>query len=201
MAERSRFRRGSACTLRMDKKYQKTWKLALPYLKSGVRKDFVLHTEGVVKATEMIMKLSGRGDESLLIPAAILHDAGWSKVPKVLQLSDDKEEKIKALQLHIKYAPEIISKVLGQAGYEKERIKKIIDIVKAHKFKDPKEVNKRILIDADAVSDCFKKQFKSDMKSYKVSEKDLYNFRKKNNKFYTQAAKAIFESEIEKRIK
>lgn len=184
----------------MNKQYQKIWKLALPYLKSGVRKDFVLHTQGVVKATEMIMKLSGQGDESLLIPAAILHDTGWAKVPKRLQLSDDKDDKIKALKLHIKYAPEIISKVLGQAGYEKEKIKKITEIVKSHKFKDPKEINKRILIDADALSDSFKKQFAADLKYYKAGRASMCNFRIKNNKFYTKIAKRVFTEEIRKRL-
>jgi hypothetical protein len=183
----------------MKTKYQKIWKLALPYLRGGVRKDFVLHTEGVVKAMEMILKLDGRGDESLLMPAAILHDTGWSMVPKFLQLSEDKKDKIKALELHLEFAPEIIGKILNQAGYEKEKISKIIDIVKAHKFKNPKEINKRILIDADTMSDCFKKQFESDMKSYKQSKESLYNFRKKNNKFYSKAAEEIFRKEIEKR--
>ena len=185
----------------MNKKYQKIWKLALPYLKSGVDKDFVKHTRGVIKAMEMIIKLGGRGDESLLLPAAILHDTGWSKVPKNLQVGASKKDRIRALKLHIKYAPEIISKVLGLAGYEKSKIKKIIEIVKAHKFKNPKDLNKRILIDADAVSDAFAKQFKSDMKSYKVTGKSLYDFRKKNNKFYYKVSGEIFNKEIEKRLK
>lgn len=183
----------------MNKKYKKIWRLALPYLKSGVRKDFVLHTRGVVKAVEMIMKLGGKGDESLLMPAAILHDTGWSMVPKFLQLSQDKKDKITALRLHIDLAPKIISKILGQAGYEKEKIKKIIEIVEAHKFQNPQEINKRILIDADAVSDCFKEQFESDMKFYRASRKSLYDFRKKNNKFYTKVAKEIFNREIRSR--
>lgn len=184
----------------MNKKYQKIWKLALLHLKSGYRKDFVLHTEGVVKAAETIMKLGGKGDESLLAPAAILHDAGWSKVPKSMQLSDDGKIKIRALKLHLKFAPEIIHKILGKAEYENGKINKIVEIVKNHKFKNPKEINKRILIDADNVADALKKQFESDMKFYKVSRKNLYNFRKKNNKFYTKIAKQIFIEELNKRL-
>lgn len=171
----------------------------MPYLKSGVRKDFVLHTQGVVKAMEMIIK-SGQGDESLLMPAAILHDTGWSMVPKFLQLSQDKKDKITAPKLHIEFAPEIINKVLNQAAYGKGEIKKIVEIVEAHKFQNPQEINKRILIDADAVSDCFKEQFESDMKFYKVSRENLYNFRKKN-KFYSKDAEKIFARELNKRLK
>lgn len=182
----------------MNKQYQKIWKLALPYLRAGVRKDFVLHTEGVVKAMEMIIK-SGQGDDGLLMPAAILHDTGWSMVPKFLQLSKDKKDNIKALRLHIKYAPKIINKVLCQIGYEKKIIKKIIDIVVAHKFKNPKEINKRILIDADTMADAFKKQFESDMKSYNQTRERLYYYRKKN-RFYTEVAEEIFTKELNKRL-
>ncbi|MFH0956025.1 MAG: HD domain-containing protein [Candidatus Falkowbacteria bacterium] len=183
----------------MKAKYQKIWKLALPYLKSGYRKNFVLHTEGVVKATEIIINLSGKGDESLLIPAAILHDTGWFKVLKDLQMSNDKKDKIKALKLHIKYAPEVIRKILEKVKYENKKINKIVEIVKSHKFKNPKDINKRILIDADALVDVFKKQFESDMKSYNTSRKDSYDFRKKN-KFYTKIAKQIFIKELNKRL-
>lgn len=183
----------------MNKQYQKIWRLALPYLKSGVRKDFISHTRGVVKAVTMIMKKSGLGDERLLLPAAILHDTGWSMVPKFLQLSEDKKDKIRALELHLEFAPAIIGKILGQVGCENGKINKIIEIVKAHKFKNPRDINKRILIDADALSDAFKKQFESDLKSYKVNRKSLYNFRKKDNEFYYKVSEKIFNNEIEKR--
>ena len=74
----------------------------MPYLKSGHKKDFVLHTEGVVKAVEMIIRLGGKGEKSLLIPAAILHDVGCSKVSEKLQTSNNKRDIIKALKQHIR---------------------------------------------------------------------------------------------------
>ena len=64
----------------------------MPYLKSGVRKDFVLHTKGVIKAVEMIVKMGGKGDERLLVPAAILHDVGWSNISRKLQKSKNKKD-------------------------------------------------------------------------------------------------------------
>jgi len=181
----------------MNKKYQKIWKLALPYIRAGREKDFT-HVKGVVKAMEIIIK-SGLGDESLLIPAAILHDTGWCRVSKKLQKSQDKKDRIKALRLHLKYSAIIAAKILRELGYEPREIKKIAEIIKAHKFADPKEINKRILIDADCLSDCFKEQFECDMKSYKLSKEKLYNFRK-DNKFYTKVAEEIFNREIEKRL-
>jgi hypothetical protein len=40
----------------MKKIFEKIWKLALPYLKKGRRKNFVIHTQGVIKAMELLLK-------------------------------------------------------------------------------------------------------------------------------------------------
>jgi hypothetical protein len=187
----------------MNKKYSKIWELVKPYLRKGKIKDFVMHTEGVVRATEMILKKE-KGDAEILIPSAILHDVGWAKVPVELQNVKDRKEgnkKIirKALEFHIEFAPEIINGILTKLGYDKKIIRKIIDVVKDHKFKNPRDTNKRILIDADAVGCVFREQFYSDAKSYKNSPKENYEIRKKDNKFYTKTAKEIFEKEMRKR--
>lgn len=183
----------------MDKKFEKIWKLAVPYLKKGKRKDFVLHTQGVIKAMELLLKRE-KGDKGILIPAAILHDLGWSNVPLSLQKSNGKTEKIRALELHLKYAPKIIELVLIQCGYKKDQIKKIAGIVLAHKSKNPRQSDKRLLIDADTLSDAFNEQFYSDVKAYKTTAKEHYNFRK-NNRFYTKTARIIFNKELDERRK
>jgi len=149
------------------------------YLRGGVRKNFVIHAEGVVKAMEMILKKE-KGDADILILAAMLHDVGWCSVPEKFQMAEDKKLKQEGMQLHIKN-------------------KKIASIVMAHKS-NPRKSDKRILIDADALSDVFRKQFASDMAAYENTAQELYDFRK-NNKFYTKTAKEIFEIEIKKRVK
>ena len=181
----------------------KIWKLAKPYLKKGIIKDFILHTEGVVKATEMILRKK-RGDREILIPAAILHDVGWAKVPKELQQVNSRKKKnkktiIKAHKLHIEYAPGIIYGILNKLEYGRKTINKIVAIVRDHKFRNPKNINKRILIDADTLGCVFSKQFYSDAKSYGNSPEENYAIRKKENKFYTKTAKEIFEREMKNR--
>jgi HD superfamily phosphodiesterase len=183
----------------MDKKYKKIWQLALPYLEKGKRKDFVTHTKGVIKAMEMILKKE-KGDKDLLIPAAILHDVGWAKVPVKIKKSGKKMDKDEALRLHIKYAPEIIKGVLDKVDWSKEQINEIIEIVIAHKFVNPRKKVKQLLIDADNLSDALKEQFYSDAKSYKNNAYDFYKIRLEN-KFYTKTAKKIFDIELEKRRK
>jgi hypothetical protein len=181
----------------MKKDYENIWNLALPYLKRGVMKDFVLHTKGVVKSMEMLLEKE-HGEESTLVPAAILHDVGWSAVPESIQKSKDDSDRKKALRLHIEYAAPIIREVLGTLGWDNVRIERVVDIVTAHKFQDPTDPEKRLLIDADTMSDAFKEQFYSDVKSYYTTPQKLYEFRKGNN-FYTKTAKAIFNKELEDR--
>lgn len=181
----------------MKEIYEEIWDLAQPYLRAGVMKDFVLHTEGVVKAMELILQEED-GDEDILIPAAILHDVGWSKVPEDLQKSKDDEDKKRALELHLEYAPPIIKEILAKFDYGPDKIQRIIEIVKAHKFQDPDELEKQLLIDADAVADAFKEQFESDVESYDTTPEKLYEFRKENE-FYTATARKIFNRELEER--
>ncbi|MBR9677808.1 MAG: HD domain-containing protein [Nanoarchaeota archaeon] len=161
--------------------------------------NFVLHSKSVTKAMELLLKKE-KGDRNILVPAAIVHDIGWAKVPIKLQRSQNEEDRIEALKLHIKYAPEIISKILGGLGYKKERIEKIIDIVVAHKFQNPEELDKRLLIDADTLSDCFKEDFYSNVKAYGETPKKHWRSWMKNNRFYTSTAKKIFDEEMKKRI-
>ena len=175
----------------MKPKYQNVWKLAVEYLSEGVLRDYVVHTKGVVKAMEMILKKEV-GDPDILIPAAILHDVGWAKVPKKHQRLGDKKKLLQATKLHIKYAPEIIRKILRPLDYENSRINEIIDIVNSHKFCKPRKLSKKLLIDADQLSNAFKEQFDSDSKAYNITGEELYNFRMKNNVFYTKIAENIF---------
>jgi len=183
----------------MDEIFEKIWQLAIPYLKKGIKKDFIVHTKGVIRSMRCLLERE-EGDKSILIPAAILHDVGWSKVPLNMQKSDEELDRVEALRLHIKHASSIIKEILLKVGYDEIQIEKVINIVAAHKFQDPKELSKQLLIDADTMSDAFKQQFYSDVRSYKTTPEELYEFRKKND-FYTQTARKIFDEELEKRRK
>ncbi|MFA6547692.1 MAG: HD domain-containing protein [Candidatus Magasanikbacteria bacterium] len=180
------------------KKYQNVWESALPYLKKGINKNFIIHTKGVVKAMEMILKKE-KSDPDILIPAAILHDVGWANVPKKYQCTTNKADKLHGMKLHIELAPEIIKEVLWSVNYKISQINEIIEIVQAHKFSKPRKLSKQILIDADQLSDAFKEQFYSDVKAYNSTPEKLYNFRMSDNIFYTKVAKDIFLKQMKQR--
>lgn len=184
--------------------YHEVWEKAVEQLRKGIKKDFVLHTEGVVKAMKLLLEKE-MGDPDILIPAAMLHDVGWAKVPKKYQCSANKDSLLKAMKLHIEYAPEIIRPILTTLGYKTVVINEITDIVVAHKFCNPTKLSKQLLIDADQLSDAFSEQFYSDVKAYNTTAEKHYNFRIKDNQFYTRTAVEIYtglmhdrRSEIEK---
>lgn len=183
----------------MDRIYLKIFKQAEPFLKKGQKKDFFTHTKWVVKSIQILLK-ERRGDESLLLPAAILHDVGWAKVPAKLQAASDQKSQRKALKLHLKYGALIAKKILSDLVYPEGKIDKIVSIILAHKFQDPCDLNKRLIIDADGLSDVFKQPFYQDVKQYKVTPRQNYEIRKKN-KFYTSAAKKIFVKQLADRKK
>ena len=163
-------------------------------------KNFIIHTQGVIKAMEMILKKE-KADKDILIPSAILHDVGWAKVPSDFQkqfLWRNKSKLKKAMELHLEYSQPIIREILEYLNYKQQDISRIADIVKDHKYKNPRNKDKRLLIDADNLSDVFKEQFWSDVREYGVEPKEQYEFRKLNN-FYTKTAQNIFEKELKKR--
>lgn len=183
----------------MEYMYRKIWILALPYLKKGVRKDFVLHTKMVVKGMKLLLKKE-RGDKNILIPAAILHDTGWAHVPVYLQKAKDGMRTRKAMELHMRCSVPIIENILSVVHFNHTKIKRVTDIVLAHKYKNPRRLDKRLLIDADTLSDVFKEQFYSDAKIYKVMPEDFYHIRSKNS-FYTETARETFHKELNKRAR
>lgn len=174
--------------------YEKIWELATPYLKQGVMKDFVLHTQNVVNSMELLIEGEG-GDRDILIPAAILHDVGFSKVSKELQTNGDLEKKREAQRQHLEFAKDIIQEILLSAGYNQADIDKVIDIVKVHKFHETDVLSEQMLIDADNLSDTFKDQFESDVKAYGTTPEKCYEYRTRNT-YYTKTAKEIAEKQM-----
>lgn len=158
----------------------------------------MIHSKMVVKAMEEIIAGEG-GDPDILIPSAILHDVGWSEVSLDLQLAKDKNRSHKALVQHIKKAPPIVEKILKELGYDNKKAERIIGIVVAHKFADPKDKNKQLLIDADTLSDTYKESFDSDVKSYDTTPRKLWEFRSSNT-FYTRTARKIFKEHLAARL-
>jgi len=109
----------------MKDKYQKIWEIAKPLLKEGIRKDYILHTKGVVRAMELLLEKE-KSNEDIMIPAAILHDVSWSKVPAEIQEDIRYEDNIEiGEKMHIESVPLLVTNILEMVDYPKTKIKKM----------------------------------------------------------------------------
>ena len=69
-------------TLELGGIYKRIWELAQPYL--DTRKNDT-HTAIATAFAFRLLEMEG-GDEDIVIPAILLHDVGWKKVPEDVQL-------------------------------------------------------------------------------------------------------------------
>lgn len=164
------------------------------------KKDYILHLAMVVRAMQELIQGEG-GDSDILIPCAMLHDIGWSRVEKSLLFPKTDEEKERAEEAHIREAKPIINEILRSLNYSNSEIKEIIRIVQLHKSKDPGgDKSIECMIDADNLSDTYQEAFYSDVKSYKSTPEDAHKFRSKN-KFFSKTANLVFKRELKERLK
>jgi HD superfamily phosphodiesterase len=125
--------------------------LAEPFLQT---RDNDLHT---TIATELALELVEEedGDKDVVIPAIILHDAGWIHVPE--------EEQVKAYgpnanapeitRLHEKEGAKIAKDILEKVGYEEQKIREIVQIIDGHDSRtEALSLNDQIVKDADKLT-------------------------------------------------
>jgi hypothetical protein len=102
------------------------------------------------------------------------------------------------MKMHLIKGAEIAGNELGRLGYNEKIVEGVQEAIRLHKYNEPYNINDRILIDADNLSDIYKEQFKSDIISYNTTSEKLIKYRSQNV-FYSDKAKKIFELELLKR--
>lgn len=100
--------------------------------------------------------------------------------------------------MHLEYSAPIIEEILRSVDFDKKQAERVLEIVLSHKFCNPRNLDKRLLIDADTLSDIFKEQFYSDAHMFNMIPRDFIQIRMKNQ-FYTLTARKIFLKELKKR--
>jgi L-rhamnose mutarotase len=183
-----------------NKKHKLIWKEVVKRLKGIGKKDYVLHSKMVVRAMQDILRCENE-DPGIMIPAAMLHDIGWSKVSdQIVNLKTDSEKKEAEIS-HIELAADLISEILGCLEYKQSEIEEITRVVQSHKSKAP-GCDKRIklIIDSDNLSDTYRESFYSDVKSYNTTPQKNFDFRSKN-KFFTSTAKEISKRNMAERLR
>jgi putative nucleotidyltransferase with HDIG domain len=108
------------------------WEIALPYQD---KRDDSGHAECVayfaLKLTDLL-----RADRRITIPAAILHDIGWSQMTKEelveFYLPDFKEREPRLRKRHQEEGVILAKKILESIGYDKSRAERIVEIISEH---------------------------------------------------------------------
>ena len=128
--------------------YQRIWELAQPYLNTR-RND--IHTEIATQCAYVLLERE-RGNEDVVIPAILLHDVGWKKVPEDLQMSafGPKATMPEWNRVHEVEGVKIARSILEEVGYHPEKIEEILEIIGGHDSrKEPISLNDRLVKDAD----------------------------------------------------
>ncbi|MHB8828009.1 MAG: HD domain-containing protein [Syntrophales bacterium] len=109
--------------------YSHILRLAKPYL--NIRKNDI-HTEIVYRYACLLMK-SEPADASVVIPAVICHDIGWSQVPEELHLKAFGPHADPALtRLHEIAGVKLAQDILLTIGHDKQKSLEILAIIDGH---------------------------------------------------------------------
>ncbi len=128
-------------------------KIVEPLYKKGRDGDWD-HILRMVKLCKYLLEHEN-GDESIVLPAAYLHDLGWT----TLDFSDFKNATpmVKAdsssFSQHMEQGAVIAGKILSEFEYDKNKIKEIQDIVKVHDMPEivfkMNNISATIIVEAD----------------------------------------------------
>jgi len=181
--------------------YRKMYELAKPYLDTRENDS---HTQISLKFAQQLLKKEG-GDEDIVIPAIILHDVGWKKVPEELHLKafgpgSDPE----LTRIHEVEGAKIAREILEQLHYDQNKIQEIFNIIEAHDTRtEAISLNDRLVKDADALYRVTSDAFRVNIARFgKTFDQLMDHFESVSATwFITASAKKIAAKELENRLK
>jgi HD superfamily phosphohydrolase YqeK len=184
------------------KVYEKLFELATPWL--DTRKNDI-HTEMATQYAYLLLEKE-KGDEEIVIPAIILHDVGWKKVPEELHLKafGPKATMPKVRRVHEVEGVKIARKILEKINYDQEKIKEILKIIEGHDSREePISLNDKLVKDADKLWRYSKEGFQINRKRYEHTfEQYMERLRSHLDKwFLTESGTETAKQEIQNRSK
>ncbi len=182
--------------------YERIWDLARPYL--NTRKNDI-HTEISTGLAQLLLGQEG-GDEDIVVPAIILHDVGWKKVPEDIQMKafGPTATMPEWNRVHEVEGARIAGDILRKVGYHEDKILEIQEIIKGHDSrKDPISKNDSIVKDADKLWRYSKIAVQINEKRFGLTvEQGIERLRRNLEPwFLTESGKRMAKEEIEKRAK
>lgn len=125
------------------------WREAKKYLNIRNNDEHTLISYQLAKC---LLSEIQEAEESIVLPAILLHDVGWKKIdPNLILLAIGKNAKRKDLVYdHEKYSVDIAKKILVHLNYKSSQIIKITEIIDGHDTtRNARSINDAIVKDAD----------------------------------------------------
>ena len=182
--------------------FEKIQQLSKPFL--DTRHNDV-HTAISTRVAFQLLEREG-GDEDIVIPAIILHDTGWKRVPAELHLQafGPKANRPDLNRLHEVEGVKIAAEILKKLKYDRLKTKKILEIIDGHDSrKTPVSLNDMIVKDADKLWRYSKSGFYIDGERFGLShEESLKRLRCSISEWlFTVTAKEIAAEKLGRREK
>jgi hypothetical protein len=136
---------------------EKIYQITQAYLLT-IRKDDIHVRNALYFAFKLLETEPGERD--IVIPAVILHDVGWSKVPEgIISKAFGPTADLRLTRIHEEAGAIIAANVLREVGYDGAKVSEILQIIDGHDTRDnPLSLNDKIVKDADKLtrySQCF----------------------------------------------
>ena len=184
----------------MKSVHKEIWEIAKPYLNT---RQNDIHTEISVQMAFQLLECEG-GDEDIVIPAIILHDVGWIRVPEDLQLKafGPKAVDPKLNRKHEIEGVRIAEEILQKVHYYQNKTEQILEIIDGHDSRNESlSINDRIVKDADKLWRYTKSGVEIDVERFgETLEEGLDRLRGNIDKwFFTPTARKIAEKEVRRR--
>lgn len=132
----------------MDDRYALIFALARPYLET---RHNVIHTEIAYSFACSLLDAEG-GDEDVALPAILLHDVGWKRVPEELHLKafGPAVNDLELNRIHEVEGAKIAREILNKVGYDAALTDEIAEIIIGHDSRrEPFSLNDAIVKDSD----------------------------------------------------
>jgi hypothetical protein len=190
----------------MKEIFKKIWELALPYQD---KRDDPGHAEVTLRYARELVAIE-KGDEDIVIPAIILHDVGYSQLPKERRISmfspeTRNEDRMAIVFEHQIESIKLASKILRQVNYPAEMNDEILEIISQHDTrKGFISKNEGLVRDADKLWRTSKEGTEVSEVREKAREGDRFNRIeagiKKPDYFYSETARQMALAEVKTRM-
>jgi hypothetical protein len=133
----------------LDEVQRRIWDLAAPHLRVRGNDRHSLYAYGIAAA---LLEFHPEADADVVLPAILLHDVGWSRVPEdeVLEAIAPGGGRADLVLLHEKEGARLAAEILAEVGYPGEHVGRILEIIDGHDSrKESLSIEDSIVKDAD----------------------------------------------------